>query len=130
LAVETELIDAARPGVGAVEHLVWPRRDADGPWRARRERAGLDLRLARDIADRRFGIRRHRHIDYDLAQEVTVVVEHLDAVIAAIGDIDIAIGVGRDRVRGGELPGATAAVPPGFNPVAVLVDLGDPRIDV
>lgn len=46
LAIETELVDAARPGVDAVEHLVRPRRDADGPGRTRRGGTGPDLRTS------------------------------------------------------------------------------------
>jgi hypothetical protein len=51
-------------------------------------------------------------------------------MIAAVGDIDIAVGVGRDRVRRIELARLLAAVAPGFQPAAALVDLGDARIDV
>jgi hypothetical protein len=38
----------------------------------------------------------HRHVDHHLPFEIAVAVEHLDAMIAAIGDIDIAVIVGRD----------------------------------
>src|SRR5262249_56935712 len=41
LAVERELVEPAREGVGDVHHLVWSRRDADRPRRARRLRAAL-----------------------------------------------------------------------------------------
>ena len=112
LPVETELIDAAWPGVGAVEHLVRSRRNADCPWRARREGTGLDLRLSWDVADSWLGVGWHRHVNDDLAQKIAVVVENLDAVIAAIGNLHVALGVGRDRVRGCELAGAVAAVAP------------------
>ena len=87
-------------------------------------------RFVGNLADRGLGVRRHRHVDDELAQEFAVAVEHLDAVVAAIGDIDIAVGVGRDRMRGVELAGLLAAVAPRFQPVAVLVDLGDARIDI
>ena len=100
-------------------------------------RAGLQQRryVARHriggfVADHHAGIGRHRHIDGDLAQELAVAVEHLDAPVAAVGDIDIALGVGADAVRRAELARLAAAVAPGLHPVAVLVDLGDARIDV
>jgi hypothetical protein len=51
-------------------------------------------------------------IDGELAQEFAVAVEYLNPVIAAIGDIDIAVGVGRDRMRGVELAGLLAALAP------------------
>jgi hypothetical protein len=47
-----------------------------------------------------------------LAQEVAVAIEHLNAMIAAIGDIDIVFGIDRDRMRRGELAGAVTALAP------------------
>jgi len=36
--------------------------------------------------------------DGELAQEIfSLAVEHLDAMVAAVGDIDVALRVGRDR---------------------------------
>src|SRR6202012_403989 len=118
-----ELVDAARPGVRAVEHLMRRGGDADRPWRTRMEGAARHHRFVRDLADRGLGTRRHRHVDRELAQEFAVAVEPVDAMVAAIGDIDIVIGVGRDRMRGVELAGLLAALAPRFQPVAVLSTL-------
>src|ERR1700689_2857052 len=41
LAVEAELVDAAGKSVGDIEHLVWRRRDAQRPRRARRHGAAV-----------------------------------------------------------------------------------------
>src|SRR5215469_11697738 len=106
------------------------RRDADRPRRARRKGTGGDLRLARDITDGRLRAWRHRNVDYHLPFEIAVAVEHLNAMVAAIGDINVAVIVGRDRMRRVELTGPVAAIAPGLEPFAVLVGLGDPRIDV
>ena len=130
LALERQPVDAPRPGVGAVEHGVGAGRDGEGPGRARGESAAGDGRLVRYVADRRPRVGRHRHVDGELALEIAVAVEYLNAVIAAVGDVDVALGVGRDRMRRVELAGTFAAVAPRFEPVAVLVDLGDARIDV
>src|SRR6185312_12344967 len=48
-----------------------------------------------------------------------VAVEHLHAMVLAIGDIDPAIGVGRDVVHDVELPGIAARLAPGFQQLAV-----------
>ena len=88
------------------------RRDADRPRRTGRKRADGDHRLVGYFSDRRFGVRRHRHVDGELAQEFSLAVEHLDAPVAAIGDINIIVGVGGNRVRGVELAGLLAALAP------------------
>ena len=51
------------------------------------------------IAKPRLCIRGHRYIDFDFAQELAIGVEHLDAAISTIRNIDVALGVGRDTVR-------------------------------
>src|SRR5260370_5546295 len=103
-AVELQLIDLAgdvdvvwRIGVRRVEHLVRPRRDAE---RLGRADTG-DLRL-----------------------EGAVTVEHLDALVAGVGNVDIALGIDRDRAGGGaELAGFGALRAPRFDEHAVLVEL-------
>src|SRR5207244_2719834 len=50
--------------------------------------------------------------------------------VAAVSDVDVALRIRRDAVRRMELAGLLSAVAPGFQPVAVLVDLCDPRVDV
>ncbi len=112
LAVEGQLVDAPRLGIGTVEHLARPRRDANRPGRAGGKGAGGDRRLVRHGADRRPRVRRHRHVDGELALEIAVAVEHVNAPIAAIRDVDIVVGVDRDAVRRMELAGAGAALTP------------------
>ena len=71
-----------------------------------------------------------RHIDGDLAQQSSIGIENLDAPIAAIGHIDVALRIGSDAVRRVELAGAAAGRAPLLHPVAILVEFGDARIDV
>src|ERR1700676_5301979 len=73
---------------------------------------------------------RERHIDLDLPQDLAVGIEYLDASIAAIRHVDIALGVGRDAVRRIELSGPASRLTKRLHPVAVLVELGHARIDV
>ena len=116
LAVEPHLVDASGESIGGVEHLVRSRRDAQRPRRARclRQRAAgrFELGDVGDFPDRRLGTRRHRHVDADLAQQVAFAVEHLDAAVAAVGDVDIALRVGGDAMRRVELARLVAAVAP------------------
>ena len=56
-----------------------------------------------------------------------VAVEHLHAVVLAVGDIDPAVGIGRDIVDDVELAGIGAGLAPGFEQLAVrriFVDAG------
>ena len=48
----------------------------------------------------------------DLRLEVAVAVEHLDALVAGVGDVDVALRVDRDAVQRVELPGLGAASGP------------------
>src|SRR5262249_58496562 len=135
LAVECELVDAARMRIGAVEHLlpVLTRRgDAQCPWGAWAEGAALrrTLRKVGLVADRGFGVGVVRHVDFDDVEELAVAVKDLDTPVEAVADIDVALGVGGDRVHRIELAGFAARTAPLFDPAAVLVDLGDARIYV
>ena len=76
------------------------------------------------------GVGRNGHVDGDLAKEFAVAVEHLDAAVAAVGHVDVPLRVGRDAVRRVELAGLVAGLAPGLEPVAVLIDFRDARIDV
>ena len=80
------------------------------------------------IAGRASGV--DRYVDLHDAQEFAVAIEDLNPAIAAIRHVDVALRIGGDIVRRVELAGLVAAVAPGFDPVAVLVGLGDARIDV
>src|SRR5262245_46059183 len=132
LAFQGQFVDAPGIGIGAVEHLVRPRRDAERPRRAGRE-AAAGLQIIGEIwlvADRRFGVLVERHVDLDLALEVAVAVEHLDAPVVAVADIDQALRVGGDAVHEAELAGTFAVLAPGFHPLAVLVVFGDAGIHI
>src|SRR3977135_145979 len=71
-----------------------------------------------------------RHVDSDLAQELSVSVEDLDSAVTAIRNVDISLGVERNAMRSIELPGFASRLTPGFEPFAIFVDLGDSRINV
>ena len=92
------------------------RRDANRPRRARRlgERraGGLKLRHVGDRADRRYRGRIEGYVDLDLPQQLALAVEHLDAPVATIRDVDIALRIGRDAVRRREFAGFLAFGPP------------------
>src|SRR5438094_555240 len=134
LALQAELVDPPRVGVGCEQHLIGPGRDAQRPGRTRRhgQRAarGLELDEVGPVADRRTRRRIVRHIDPHLAQERAVAIEDLDAAIAAVGYIDVAPGIRGDAVRRMELAGLVAAVAPRLEPVAAAVDLRDAGVDV
>src|SRR5262245_13723708 len=91
-AVEAHLVDLAsgieivrRIRIRHVHHLAAARRDADG------------LRVADTL---------------DLGLERAVVIEHLDALVAAIGRVDVALRINGDAVDAGELAGRVAALAP------------------
>ena len=54
----------------------------------------------------------------------------MPAPVAAVSDVDVSLGVGRDAVRSVELPGLVAWFTEGHEPFAILIDLGDARVDV
>ena len=134
LSVQGQLEHAARERVGSVEHLLRPGRDAHRPRRAGHHRLRpaprLDLREIRQVADRGARLRIVGNVDRELTLERPLAVEHLDAPVAAVGDVDVALRVGGDRVRRVELAGLRALAAPRFQPFAVPVHLGDARIDV
>src|SRR5882672_7651391 len=103
LAVERELVDTARIRVRDVQHLVRRRGDAERPRRARPLRLRSAARLRRPGPDRDGRVRRHRHVDRERAQQLARGVEHLDAAVAAVGDVHAILRVDRDRVQRVEL---------------------------
>ncbi len=122
-------------GIRTVEYLLpvgTGRGDAQCPRRAWTEGAALcrTLRKVGFVTDCGGRVRVVRHVDLDDVEELAVAIEHLDAPVGAVGRIDVALGVGGDRVNGSELAGFGTLGAPLFNPVAVLVDLGHTRIDV
>src|SRR6516225_10853811 len=108
-AVQLHLVDLAvvhigrAVGIGTEEILMRSRRDADSPWRA-----DIDV----------------------LRLEFAVIVEHLNAPVAAIAHVDIAWRICRDGVRGIELAGRRASRSPRLDEDAVAVELGHTRIAV
>ena len=60
------------------------------------------------VADRGSGIWRGGNIDDDLALKFTITVEYLNAMISAVRNVNIVLGVNRDAVRSGELTGLIA----------------------
>src|SRR5207248_3095742 len=64
----------------------------------------------------------------DLGLERAVVIEHLDALVAAVGGVDVALGINGDAVDAGELTGGAAALAPLLDEHAVLRELGDARV--
>src|ERR1700752_3646990 len=104
-AVEAHLVDLAggidvcrRIRVRHVEYLAGARRDAD--------------RLR--VADA-----------FDLALERAVVVEHLDALIAGVSGVDVALRVNRYAVDAGELAVGSGALSPRLDERAVLREFRD-----
>src|SRR5712675_1719618 len=71
-----------------------------------------------------------RHVNGDLAQKLSLSIEHLDSAVTAIRNVDISFGVERNAVRSIELPRFAFGFAPGFEPSTIFVDFGDPRIDV
>ncbi len=71
-----------------------------------------------------------RHVDRELPLKVAVRVEHLDAAVAAVGDVDVAAVVAGDRMQNVELSLPRPALAPRFHPASGLVDLHDARVVV
>src|SRR5205085_2722246 len=61
----------------------------------------------------------------DLRLERTLPVEHLDAMIARVGDVDIARGIASNTANLVELSLRRSGLPPRFREVAVLVEFCD-----
>src|SRR5467141_3858990 len=101
-SVQADLVHAARKSIRSVEHLVRRGRNAHRPGRTGPHRAyQISTRL---VADSRGGIRIvKRFADLDLAEVFSVAVEHFDARIAAIGDVDVSLRVRGDAMRRIEL---------------------------
>src|SRR6266566_1295108 len=85
-SVEAELIDAPGKCIGTIKHLVGSGRDANRPGRAGSHRAGCRRGF---VADGGASVGRSGNIDGDLAEELSIGVEDLDAPVAADGDVDV-----------------------------------------
>src|SRR4030095_6060811 len=125
---ERNFEDASRVGrLANKHHLVWPRRDADGIGRTDHACQRLAIwRVAIDGAG--FRIRRNVYGEHSL--EFAFGVEHLDAPVRTIADIDVVIVVDRDRVGQIELARCGALGAPLLHPIPIFVVFSDARIDV
>src|SRR5262249_42501417 len=109
------------------QHLVWSRRDTDRVGRPDYLLEALSRRGGA-IDGPRSGI--GRYIDREHAFEIAIGVEDLDAPIRPVTNIDVVREIDRDRVRDYELACTLPLRSPRLHPVAVLIDFGDPRVDV
>src|SRR5579862_1786871 len=66
----------------------------------------------------------------DLRLERAIVIEDLDALVAAVGDVDVALSIDSDAVRRIELAVLRAFGAPGLEERSVLRELGDASIAV
>src|SRR5713226_117416 len=90
----------------------------------------------------RFGIRAIEHVIlvdeeaarapklFPLGDELAILIEDFDAVVAAVGDEQAAGRIHRQRMRQGKLPRAAAALAPCGDELAFFGELHDPRIGV
>src|SRR5215470_5593673 len=65
-----------------------------------------------------------------LVDELAILIENLDAVVAAVANEQAALRVHRDRVRPVKFAGARAFLAPGLDELAVLRELHDPRVGI
>src|ERR1700682_4099691 len=131
LAVERQLVDAAGECVGHVQVLrSRSGRDTDCPRCTGSHGAAGGLFGGWFVAHPWPRVRRYWHVDPDLAQELAVGIEHLYPGVASIRHIDISLGVVGDAVRGVELALLAAERTPLLHPVAILIELGNTRVDV
>src|SRR5262249_34439399 len=101
LSIERELVNAAGKRVGGIQHLIGSWRNTYGPWRSRMLTPNCFLRG--DGSHPRLGARRNGNIQFDLAQEFSIRIEDLNAEVAAIGNIDVALRVCSNTVGRVEL---------------------------
>lgn len=102
LAVERKLVDPPRVRVRGLQHLMRAGRDAHRPRCARRLRqrraGGFQLRHVGNRSDGGDRGRIERYVDRDLTQQLALAVEHLDAPVAAVRDVDVSLRIGGDAV--------------------------------
>src|SRR5205823_6422042 len=60
-----------------------------------------------------------------ITQQFSVAAEDLDAVIAGVGDVEIAVGADREGTGPRELPGLRAGAAPALHESAFAVELGN-----
>src|SRR3984893_5346775 len=137
-AVRRDELAGVEPGMRMAEprqQLPFPRIDAD-PGTAIRE-VDIDRHVGADLANEEARrLRTALHVEaggtvhvVPLSLVLAVAVEHLDAVILAVGHIDPAVGIATDVVGDVELARIRTRLAPGHHPLAVrgvFVDAGIP----
>src|SRR5579871_45924 len=124
LTVERHLIDASRKCIGDIENLMRGWRDADGPrgaWLIDGGRRGL-----KDWT--RIGW--HRDVDVEDVEHLPGGIQHLNAAVATVRDVETILRVDDHRVQRTELARTRTRLAEGPDPVAVAIVLGDPGVDV
>ncbi len=108
-AVQADLVNAARESVRRVNHLIRSGRDANGPRRA-------GTHGSHQIDGRLVANDRHRVCviewfdDLDIAQVFAIAIEHFNASVAAIRNVNISLRIGGNAVRSVELAGSAAGL--------------------
>jgi len=65
-----------------------------------------------------------------LVDELSILIEDLDAVVTAIGDEQPSFGIESETMRTVELARSRSLLPPGLDEFPVLGELDDPRVGV
>src|SRR4051812_7157908 len=123
-AVEGQLVEPPGFDVRRIEILRRRRRDAQRPG------GGFVGGARRQVAEHRMPRLVVRRVEQDDAKVAAVAIEDLNAVVAAIGDVDVVLPIDGNVVRRVELPRLAAPRAPRLDPVAVFIELGDARIRV
>src|SRR4051812_37773895 len=118
-SIQTELVYAAGKCIGTIQDLIRWRGNANRPRCARRHRS-RGLRWL--VADRGSSVRIQRHVDGDLAEELTIAIKNLDSPVATVRHIDITFGIDCKAMRSTKLAGLVAGLAPGLDPVAILIN--------
>src|ERR1700733_11672214 len=86
--------------------------------------------LARHRPDRGTSIGIEWHINGDLAKKLALHIKDLNTAVAAIRYVDVSCRIHGNAVRHTELTGFVSGLAPGLKPVAILIHLRSPRVDV
>ena len=122
LAIQTHLVNPARIIVRRIQILGRRVRYADRP------RLSLVRQAGRRVAQCRMPLLVIRCHHRDTALVSTFRIKNLNAPVIAIRYINIVLPVNSDVMRKAELARLSAARTPGFNPVAVFIQLRHARI--
>src|SRR5690242_20244408 len=70
------------------------------------------------------------YIQLDFSQELPIGIKYLNSVITAVRNVNVSLCIRSNAVGCIELSGLIARFAPGFDPVAVFIELRHARIDV